>query len=60
MKKFIIDRAGCDRLHRGGDTRIERGRFNRHRVWFRAVVTDTRPITACGYYPCSYHPYGAP
>lgn len=26
------DRTGCDWVHRDSDTRIERGRFNRHRV----------------------------
>src|SRR5205823_3002547 len=31
-EKVHPDRPGCDRLHRGGDTRIERGRFDRHRV----------------------------
>jgi len=32
MKEVHDDRAGCDWVHHDSDTRIERGRFNRHRI----------------------------
>ena len=58
MKKSHDDRAGCDWVHRDSDTRIERGRFNRHRVRIPRFY-GYPAYYPYGYYPYSYYPYGA-